>query len=350
MQAPSQLPPVATSSLDAQLGLPEIPVSHPDLPGLAVIRTEKSLTPEFVAAALRLRAAQIMALEQQAWAHLPGPAYIKGFLRSYCKFLGVPADPYIAQYVLTLQTQAPRAGESLPSPVAQAVPPQIVSAVLGDPQLPLAHFDDGSELNKQYKRTAFIAIVLVTATLVFLAVWERALWVTLLQAKMAQWWPAESAATRVQAAPASATPLVLTQPAGASNGDAPSLTLSPPNSPAAEPATPTPVVATNNASAYVAAPPSTSAGEVLRVDAAKSGVFRTLDVQFVESVWLEVRDKTGAPVMTGMHKAGTSAKIKADAPLLLIVGAAHAVTVKVDGKQLDLEPHTAGNVSKVKIP
>ena len=334
---------------EAQLGLPDIPAAYPERPTLAALRAEKNLTPEFVAASLRLSTAQIVALEQQNWARLPGPAYIKGFLRSYCKLLQIDAQPYLDQYLQSLpQSQAPTPAPQQAVPLAPAVAPSAVTAVLGDPQLPLAHFDEASEVNSQRKRVFLIAFVLLSATFIFLLIWERALWLTPLQAQMKQWFPAVSAVNAVSA-PAQMGAVVVPEltpiPAKQALPTAAEASIAPANAaPADAAAAPAP-------GALAAQPQLQPQGEALQtLNTAKTANSKTVEIQFLDPVWLELRDKTGLAVITGMQKPGTAAKIKADAPLLLIVGASHAVKVKVEGNALDLEPHTAGNIAKVKIP
>lgn len=338
MDTSQSLSPQALVDADAQLGLPEVPTTHPVLLPLSQLRIEKNLTAEFAASSLRLKTAQILALEQQDWQRLPGPAYIKGFLRSYCKFLQVDAQPYVEQYDQSTRPAQPPSQQPFAQsavPLAPAVAPSAVSAVLGDPQLPLAHFDEANELNAQRKRTFLTAFALVGATLVFLLFWERALWLPPIQAQLKEWLP--SAASVPAPAPIAPAPGPAPAPQlpEAAKGSEPAAVSA---APASESNVPTPATA------------ASSSADAQTLNTAKTDNAKTVDVQFIEPVWLELRDKTGAAVITGMHKAGTSAKIKADAPLLLIVGASHAVKVMVEGKSLDLEPHTAGNVAKVKIP
>ncbi len=61
-------------------------------------RTALRLTPEDVAQILRLSPKQIMALERNEYRHLPGPTYIRGYLRSYAQLLGLPPDVVLESY------------------------------------------------------------------------------------------------------------------------------------------------------------------------------------------------------------------------------------------------------------
>lgn len=71
---------------------------------LASIREQKGYTIEYVANKLHLRARVIELLERNDFKSLPGPVFIKGYLRAYAKLLGVSPDIYIdvfnQQYVV----------------------------------------------------------------------------------------------------------------------------------------------------------------------------------------------------------------------------------------------------------
>jgi cytoskeletal protein RodZ len=48
--------------------------------------------------ATKIRAKYLRALENEEWGVLPGPAYIKSFLRSYAEFLGIDAHMLVEEY------------------------------------------------------------------------------------------------------------------------------------------------------------------------------------------------------------------------------------------------------------
>jgi cytoskeleton protein RodZ len=51
-----------------------------------------------VEAATKIRAKYLRALENEEWGLLPGPAYVKSFLRTYAEFLGVDAHMLVEEY------------------------------------------------------------------------------------------------------------------------------------------------------------------------------------------------------------------------------------------------------------
>lgn len=65
---------------------------------LARIREKNGLSREYVSSKLRLRVKLIEHLEEDNYAQMPEPVFIKGYLRAYAKLLGVCPEPYIASF------------------------------------------------------------------------------------------------------------------------------------------------------------------------------------------------------------------------------------------------------------
>jgi cytoskeleton protein RodZ len=58
-------------------------------------REARGLTLDEIEAATRVRRRYLEALEAEAFDQLPGPAYVKGFLRTYASYLGLPAEDLV---------------------------------------------------------------------------------------------------------------------------------------------------------------------------------------------------------------------------------------------------------------
>ena len=71
-------------------------------------RTQRQLSLEDAAQTLRLAPKQLRALEQDDYDHLPGPTYVRGYLRSYAQLLGLSAD-----MVLELYNRQPAAAKAV---------------------------------------------------------------------------------------------------------------------------------------------------------------------------------------------------------------------------------------------
>ena len=85
-------------------------------------RQDLRLAPEDVAQILHLSPKQIIALEQDDYKNLPGPTYVRGYLRNYAQLLGLSPEKVLKSYNnLTI----PSKPISLPK---SAPPPQITSS------------------------------------------------------------------------------------------------------------------------------------------------------------------------------------------------------------------------------
>ena len=61
-------------------------------------RIEKKLTLENIALELRISVGFLRHLENENYAELPGPAYVRGYIRAYCKMLGIDPEPSLDKY------------------------------------------------------------------------------------------------------------------------------------------------------------------------------------------------------------------------------------------------------------
>jgi cytoskeleton protein RodZ len=65
---------------------------------LRAARRQQSISLTDAAAATRVRETYLAALEEEEFAALGGDVYVKGFLRSYSRYLGVDPEPLLAAY------------------------------------------------------------------------------------------------------------------------------------------------------------------------------------------------------------------------------------------------------------
>lgn len=89
---------------------------------LCQAREGRRITIEGAAKKLHLSVKQIVALEQDDYKTLPGPTYVRGYLRSYAQLLGLPADKVIETYNKLVAPPEPIA------PPTSAPPPQVTSS------------------------------------------------------------------------------------------------------------------------------------------------------------------------------------------------------------------------------
>src|SRR5215210_5994206 len=60
-----------------------------------------------VEAATKIRAKYLRALENEEWSLLPGPTFVKSFLRTYADHLGVDSKLLLEEYRLRYESPAP---------------------------------------------------------------------------------------------------------------------------------------------------------------------------------------------------------------------------------------------------
>lgn len=114
---------------------PESPaaVSRPG-PGclLHEARLDLRLAPEDVAQILHLSSKQIVALEQDDYKNLPGPTYVRGYLRSYAQLLGLSPETVLESYnSLTIPSRPISLPQSAPPPQITSSDHLIKAATLG---------------------------------------------------------------------------------------------------------------------------------------------------------------------------------------------------------------------------
>ena len=66
--------------------------------------------------------------------------------------------------------------------------------------------------------------------------------------------------------------------------------------------------------------------------------------------WIEVKDATGAPLLTKMGYAGERIQLSGELPLSILLGNATAVSLWFAGEPVDLEQHTRGAVARLYLP
>jgi len=84
----------------------------------ALLKTERErlgLSLEQITEMTRMRTPVVEAIENEAWDSLPPPVFVRGFLRSYAKVLGVSQDTVIDLYTKLVPPESPSLGPRLES-------------------------------------------------------------------------------------------------------------------------------------------------------------------------------------------------------------------------------------------
>lgn len=340
----------------------------------AALRSAREARGESVrdaAHALKLSPRQIEAIELERFDQLPGPAFVRGFVRNYARYLGIDAEPLVAG----LRRDAP------PQPVRLA---PVTNATGAMPQ------------GVATRRIARPALTLVLVLVLSLALGWYFDWFEVAEAPPASAGNVAAVPPRVsEAAPrAVAPPTAMASPEAARAEPAEdAVAVAPADAPAAVAVAA--AAAQDESSAAVAdggapAEPAAAGGGGPRADAglatpaapaaqpdpdaaarsgaqterggaatraatdaepaARPGGVAQLVFRLAGESWIQVRDKAGVVVYTGIGAPGTTRTVQGEPPFAIVVGNATQVTLEYDGRPVDLQPHTrSGGVARMTL-
>ena len=348
---------------------------------LHAARENQGLTVHEIASRLRLSPKQIEAIEADNYATLPEPTIVRGFIRNYAKLLKIDAQPLLDAYVVIAPTAVP---------YEMAVKPS-----------------SGMRMSNQEKsksgRYAFAALALLLGV----AIW---LFYQHYVAKPSPTLPSASAnsvdesaagqnavgdnatSTSVEAVlPEAALPVAERAAESAAADAQTSTTLilpvagSPANLPAANQATstvtvnsaPAPATAPNVAMPTVAMPAAalptkqsntqltnsqltasttlSAPADIAAVDASEllpipmpKGVAK-LEFNANQETWVNVVDANGREVYSKVIFAGSRESIDVKPPVNVTVGNAGGTSMSMNGKPVELAPHSRNNVAHIQL-
>ncbi len=264
------------------------------LPGefLAARRQQLNLSVEDVAMRVRLAARQIVALEANDFAALPGMATVRGFVRSYAKLLGLDPEPLVAMLVI--------APNPTIEPVATRRP------------LPASDFNNRRYASSiTHRRSArrlagFAAVLLVfVGAMAFIA--YRSDWLHV----------PSSDATSASATDAAEMALGNADGSGAQSSSAPASRPAGENAPQAS----------------------------LALTAANALELRVRDDSWVEVIAVNGERK----LLSKLMKSGTSELVEVSEPVVLVVGNAAGVEASLRGQPLNLAAAARENIVKLSL-
>ncbi|MEC5386267.1 helix-turn-helix domain-containing protein [Uliginosibacterium sp. H3] len=324
-------------------------------------REARGLTVAEVAQHLKLTPRQVEAMEAGDLAHLPGPAFARGFVRNYARFLHL--DPAHFSQVLDVVREVPPPINTLPlgqmpGPVRwrfSALPALGIAAALLMLAVAGWYYRWFEPRDEQY-----LADIMSQSG----ALAEQS--VPLASAPVAAPAQSEPSAPAVEASAAVAAP---SAPVAASVPVAVVPASAPVASPALPPAAASAPRAVASSSAASAASSAAAASVVaipavpvvpkaasapLAQSAALSGAVpkgsHRLHFAFAADAWVEVRDANGKVIFSRLNPAGSEQDVQGEAPLQVVIGNAPQVRLSVDGKALDLGSRTSSNVARLSLP
>lgn len=293
-----------------RVGLPELPTSEVEATvgeTLAAARQAQGLSVVDVANRLKLSVHQVEALEQDRYEPLPGPVFVRGFIRNYARLLKLDAEAMV------------RAADAhLPRVAAQRT-------VAGETNIPMPAKNSG--------RWPLIAGV---AAAVFLGA-----------ALVDVLWPETPTTVEVTSnrAPAPSAVAVVPQTAAQAPASSPSdASLGPRSAGESRGAAVEAVPAVSSAT-----PQAATGAMTANYPSDASGGASTLRLVFDQESWVQVRDGSGKVVLEALFPAGASREITAPPPLALVIGNAPGVHVKYGDRMVDLVPHTRVAVARLTL-
>ena len=277
-------------------------------------REAQGLAVEHVARQLRIPAARIVELEADAYDRISAPIYLRGYLKSYARLLGMP------EVVVTHALDSLRKHDQ-PALVAT----QTVSR--------------SRYMASRYGTPLVYAVV--TAVVIVPVLWA-AYEGSLLPAAKPRLEPLDTAGLEI-ARPVA--PAIVEAPAGASDALA-----GPPE--AAFAAVPEPV-AEERRPVMAAMTPMPSTPAYAEPAPAPAPAASTQGQQVVltleQASWVELIDATGKRIEYGLLPAGTTRTYTIAGTANLRIGNTRGAKLTIDGQATDLAPHTRSNVARVVI-
>ncbi|BCO14281.1 DUF4115 domain-containing protein [Aeromonas hydrophila] len=285
-------------------------------------REQLGWTREQVASRIHLRLTLIAAIESDTYDKHTSHTFIRGYLRTYAKLVGIPEETILAAYDKLGLT-----------------PPDNID------------MQSFSRRSRQQANDSRLKVVTWLVILVLIAL------------SVAWWW--QSTARRSAGDEA----LAATEMGATSN--TPSATVPP----AVDVADPVVAPATSAAAATSADPVVSVTATTLPVDAS-SAVATTavttsaatatqpaadiatsepakvpqLKMSFTADCWLDVKDAKGKTLFSGLKKANDELVLEGPEPLKFIIGAPMAVNIEYQGKSIDMSRYNNGRTARLSLP
>lgn len=271
-----------------------IPVAAPQRPGrtLGDARVAKGLTVAEVAAQLKLSVSQVVALEADDYDRLPGPVFVRGFVRNYARLLDLVPEKFADSVDLPHATMPASAA----IPLSREIP-----------------FPAGKSPNwLPYAAGLVILVGIIAIYELFYAV-PQIVTVSVVQPAVE---PALQPTPVADGIPAVSGVVVANPPPMAAEESEPPV-------PATEKPTEVPVQ--------------------------KRSDMAELRFAFVSASWVEVRDRNERVLFSQLNPAGSEQQVSGRPPLSVVIGNARDVRLTYNGNPVDLAPHTRVEVARFTL-
>lgn len=275
-------------------------------------REAQGLAVADVAQQLKFATRQIESLENERFDRLPGPTIARGMVRNYARLLNLDPEPLVSRMLPAAE----------PPPDARGTGPAL--------KPPVAFSDGGRRSTLAYAGFS-VAVLALAGLLAYEWQQERAApqFVAPVQPQRAP--EPEPEPVAAPTPPQQPQPQVVVEAPKAE----PKKTVEKPapEAPAAKP--------------QAEAPPAKPEAEApLKV---ATGNLHRIELICQEESWIEVKDGTGRSLVSSLNTPGSQRLVRGRGPFEIVIGNASGVTLLVDGKPVNLAPHTRGEVARVTI-
>lgn len=266
-------------------------------------RQALGLTEREAADAMNLSAHFLEALESEQFEKLPAPAFVRGYLRSYSRLLGLSEEDVLARYYELTE-------EDRTDPYF---------AAKREPR------DRSSEMMHEHTGQVLAAVFALAVLVTLIALWAA--------------WPSDDAtpvppaATSMQGPAGEVQPELPIEAIQAREAVAASPDLGFPTTEPIIPAEPGRVVTTRS-------------GSTISVDAGGEDRLRFL---YTQDCWTEIRDAEDRQIYGDLNRTGQTLELQGKAPFTILVGYAPGVTLHFNGQPVALAPHTRSNVATLVL-
>ncbi|HKA41201.1 MAG TPA: RodZ domain-containing protein [Burkholderiales bacterium] len=290
---------------------PYRPAEASDAPGrlLGAAREEQNLSVAEAARQLKLSVQQVEALEAGEFHKLPGPVFVRGFIRNYARLLKLDPEQLATAVARSLPHEQPRPA----APPSQDIP--------FPPAAPRRW--------PMYAALAVAAVIVLALYEFYLS--ERATVAT----RSATAPPSPSAGGALEASAPQAAASVAPS-SGAAEGEG--LMESPAQSGAL-------AAANEQGGAPAVAAKSAPGNDEVGPKAGE----RQVHMIFDQESWVQIRDSSGKAVFSQLNRKGTEKRVNARPPLAVVVGNAHGVRFMYDDQPVDLARHTNVDVARFNL-
>jgi cytoskeleton protein RodZ len=259
-------------------------------------RRVQNLTTADIARRLKLTVWQVEALESGQYQRLPGPIFVRGFIRNYARLLKLDPEELLQAAADSMPQPAPRS-ETPPSP---------------DIPFPTA-------TTRHWPRFAIASAAIVGLLAIYEFFWAEP--------------EPETVATQpfVEASPPPAPAQSSPKRIGDAQADQPVIAAQPSPRVSREP------------------PAVVPTGAPLQPERTANPDEREVRLVFDEESWVEIRDRNDTVIFYQLNASGTVRRVRGLPPLSVVVGNAHGVRMTYAGQPVDLARHTRIDVARLTL-